>query len=307
MYQNRLRPRRHLDVSTSPVDSRRHKKRDESMHSDTSKHSSDMDVDQPQNKASFTTLTNLNKIDESKSEVSQDDNKSQSSNNASEDSSDDEEVMIKQESNYEGKGDHDTIEEENKDQILNDDQDFSIIQKLSSGVKGKALLPQKDIAEIIERNYKSGISEKQLLSKKIRGISPATVYRHYDKLRNKGTSLRKKGSGAKTVITSEMKDAINKLVEKDDSVSLKQLTEKVNLMGFEVSKESIRKHLIGEGFKSLAPVEAYELTNEQKKRRVEWCKEHQDFDWNSVIFTDETIFRCGKKKKRRWMKEGSKI
>ena len=26
MYQNRLRQRKHLDVSTSPVDSRRHKK-----------------------------------------------------------------------------------------------------------------------------------------------------------------------------------------------------------------------------------------------------------------------------------------
>ena len=97
-----------------------------------------------------------------------------------------------------------------------------------------------------------------------------------------------------------MKDVINKLVEKDDSVSLKQLTEKINLMRFEVSKESIRKHLISEEFKSLAPVEAYELTNEQKKRRVEWCKENTDFDWNNVIF------RCDKKKKRRWMKEESK-
>ena len=149
MYQNRLRPRRHLDVSTSPVDSRRHKKRDESMHSDTSKHSSDMDVDQPQNKASFTTLTNLNKIDESKSEVSQDDNKSQSSNNASEDSSDDEEVMIKQESNYEGKGDHDTIEEENKDQILNDDQDFSIIQKLSSVLRERHCYLKKILLRLL--------------------------------------------------------------------------------------------------------------------------------------------------------------
>ena len=59
------------------------------MHLDTSKNSSDVDVDQSQNKASFTTLANLNKIDESKSEVSKDDNKSQSSNNASDDSSDD--------------------------------------------------------------------------------------------------------------------------------------------------------------------------------------------------------------------------
>ena len=74
MYQNRLRSRRNLDGSTSPIDSRRHKKRDESMHSETSKHSSDMGVDQQQNKASFITLTNLNKIDESKSEMSQDDN-----------------------------------------------------------------------------------------------------------------------------------------------------------------------------------------------------------------------------------------
>ena len=67
-------------------------------------------------------------------------------------------------------------------------------------------------------------------------------------------------------------------------------------MGSEVSEENIRKHLISEGFKSLAPVEAYELTNEQKKRRAEWLKEHQDFDWNSVIFTNVTLIRCAKKK-----------
>ena len=102
-----------------------------------------------------------------------------------------------------------------------------------------------------------------------------------------------------------MKDAINKLVEKDDSVSLKQLTEKVNLMGLRY--QSIRKHLISEGFKSLAPVEAYELTNEQKKRRVECCKEHQDLDLNSVIFTDETIFKCGKKKMDERRKQKYKI
>ena len=56
--------------------------------------------------------------------MSQEDNKRQSSNNASKDLLDDEEVMIKQESNYEGQGDHDAIEEENKDQILNHNQDF---------------------------------------------------------------------------------------------------------------------------------------------------------------------------------------
>ena len=66
-----------------------------------------------------------------------------------------------------------------------------------------------------------------------------------------------------------MKDAINKLVEKDDYISLKQLT---------------RKHLISEGFKSLTPVEAFKFINEQKKRWVKCCKEHQNFYWNSAIF-----------------------
>ena len=104
-----------------------------------------------------------------------------------------------------------------------------------------------------------------------------------------------------------MKDTINKLVEKDDSVSLKRITEKVNLMSFEMSKESIRKPLVSKGFKSFVSVEVYELTNEQKKRRVEWCKEHQDFSWNSVIFTDETIFRYAKKNKEDRSKKEAKI
>ena len=113
------------------------------MHSETSKHLSDMDVDQSQNKPSFATLTNLNKIDESKSEVSQDYNKSQSSNNSCHDSSDYEEVMIKQESNYEDQGDHDAIEEENKDQILNDVPDLSIIQKVVLSSEGKGIASAK--------------------------------------------------------------------------------------------------------------------------------------------------------------------
>ena len=56
-----------------------------------------MEEDKPQIKASFTILTNLNKIDESKSEVSQN-NKSQSSNSDRDDSSN-KEAMIKQEIN----------------------------------------------------------------------------------------------------------------------------------------------------------------------------------------------------------------
>ena len=109
-----------------------------------------MDVDKQQNKNSFIILTNLNKIDESKSEVFQDDNKNQSSSNANEDSSDDDEAMIKQESNYEGQGDHDVIKEENKKSNIKWWSRFFYHTKVISGVKGKSLLTKK-ILPILSR------------------------------------------------------------------------------------------------------------------------------------------------------------
>ena len=71
-----------------------------------------------------------------------------------------------------------------------------------------------------------------------------------------------------------------------------------------MSKESIRNYLISEGFKSLAPVEAYKHTNEQKKRRVEWCKEHQDFNCNSVILQTKLFLDVTRRKNEdEWKKE----
>ena len=53
-----------------------------------------------------------------------------------------------------------------------------------------------------------------------------------------------------------MNDAINKLVKKDNSVSLKKLTKKVSLMGLRYQKSLLESNLISEGFKLLASVEA---------------------------------------------------
>ena len=91
---------------------------------------------------------------------------------------------------------------------------ISLSYKCYPQVLREGIATSKNIVDIIERNYKSGFLEKQLPSKNIRGIPPATVYRHYDKLRHKGMPLHKKGSSAKTVITSVLKDAINKLVKR---------------------------------------------------------------------------------------------
>ena len=75
-------------------------------------------------------------------------------------------------------------------------------------------------------------------------------------------------------------------------------------MGFEVSKESIRKHLISEGFKSLAPIKSYELTNEQNKEELNYAKRNKILIWivlflQTKLFSDETR----RNKEDGWKKE----
>ena len=53
--------------------------------------------------------------------------------------------MIRHESNYEGQGDHDAIEEENKYQIFNDDIDFFFRTKVIPWYKGKSNATSKNI------------------------------------------------------------------------------------------------------------------------------------------------------------------
>ena len=53
------------------------------------------------------------------------------------------------------------------------------------------------IKETIISFYNAGVSEAKLLKKKTCGLSPATVYRHYNNLRKKEITERKLRSGWK--------------------------------------------------------------------------------------------------------------
>ena len=53
----------------------------------------------------------------------------------------------------------------------------------------------KNIKEICQANYNADVSASELIPKIIIGLSSYTVYRHYQSLRDKGTSNRKIGSG----------------------------------------------------------------------------------------------------------------
>ena len=68
--------------------------------------------------------------------------------------------------------------------------------------------------------------------------------------------------------------------------------------GFNLTRETLkeRKYIKRFGYKSIVQTKAHERTQEQKRKREEWCEKYKNFDWNNVIFTDEIIFRWGKEK-----------
>ena len=49
---------------------------------------------------------------------------------------------------------------------------------------------------------------------------------------------------------------------------------------------------------SKLPIEKHVLTEFQKSARKKFWEQNIDRDWSNVVFTDETSFRVGKKKRR---------
>ena len=60
----------------------------------------------------------------------------------------------------------------------------------------------------------------------------------------------------------------------------------VKRKNIEVSESIVYRFLIMNEFKLTSPIEAHELTQNQKLTRVEWCKKYKDFNFNSVVFKD---------------------
>lgn len=76
--------------------------------------------------------------------------------------------------------------------------------------------------------------------------------------------------------------------------------------GVIVSPETIRRKLRSLGYRSAKPVVKPLLTAAHKEKRVSWCKDNAQTDWNSVLFTDEASFEVGGWKGRQWCRRGTR-
>ena len=168
-------------------------------------------------------------------------------------------------------------------------------------------LKQSEIREKLNSYFRAGVSASELIKKNVPGLNSRTIYNHYKLLNAKRTNSRKRGSGRPSLIAKEVGTKIESLIKEDDLLELKEikqiLKDKNRLV---LSTRIIRRYLKSIGYTHDMPIERHELTQKQKEDRLKFCKEYIDHDFTSTVFIDETLFRAGSAKQRKWRKKGEK-
>jgi hypothetical protein len=74
-----------------------------------------------------------------------------------------------------------------------------------------------------------------------------------------------------------------------------------------VSDRTIRRYLNSSGYLKLMPKPIPMMTAKHIENRLNWCLRHQDFDWERVVFTDESYFEYNRNKIPLWSKKKPQI
>jgi transposase len=89
-------------------------------------------------------------------------------------------------------------------------------------------------------------------------------------------------------------NTVEHILESNNLVGSRQLVEKIeNEVEKKICDRTIRRYASTLGFKWGKPRPRSLLTEEIKRKRLEWCLKHRYEDWTRYIFSDEKFFRCG--------------
>ena len=177
------------------------------------------------------------------------------------------------------------------------DQDSDHIQEL----RDASNFSEKEIRSLLKSFFEANLSEAEVCSKKIKGLSRTTIYRVFKKLRETGTISRKPGSGRKSKIQDDIFDKVKAILKDDNTLSAGEIQQKLEEQGIRVSNSSITRALKSRKYNYKKPnVETMLLNDVQKKARKEFCQNYIDSDYSKMIFTDECVFKGGKQRSRKW-------
>ena len=144
------------------------------------------------------------------------------------------------------------------------DQDSDHIQELWD----VSNFSEKEIRSLLKSFFEANLSETEVFSKKIKGLSRTTIYRVFKKLRETGTIIRKPGSRRKSKIQDDIFEKVKAILKDDNILSVGETQQKLEEQWIRVSNSSITRTLKSRKYYYKKPnVETMLLNDVQKKVR----------------------------------------
>src|SRR6185369_4506371 len=139
-------------------------------------------------------------------------------------------------------------------------------------------------------------------------LPDSTVRSFIKRYDERGTLENQPRPGRPSVITERQKRLLVHETMKNRSTSLHELTTNI---GLEVSKTTVSSCLHDVGIGSYVAAKKPFISNENRKKRLIWCKEHINWsmpEWSSIIWSDESSVEIGQSSRRElvWRKAGER-
>ena len=96
------------------------------------------------------------------------------------------------------------------------------------------------------------------------------------------------GRKQNTIVKEDEK--IVKIAKNDNNATSSTIQQEISREGVNISAQTVRRYLKEARGKYNQPVHKPLLLNNHMKKQLQWAREHIDFDWKNVIFTDKSTF-----------------
>ena len=107
-------------------------------------------------------------------------------------------------------------------------------------------------------------------------------------------------SGHPRITTAKQDEQIVNMVKKEYDMTSTQIQQNMKRKGADISERTVRRRLHEVGGKYTNAISKPLLKEKHRQDRLEWAKKHQNFDWDKVIFTDESTFQLFQRRKKVW-------
>lgn len=143
-------------------------------------------------------------------------------------------------------------------------------------------------------------------------VSPSVVHRLWTRYRETGLYRRRPGQGRKRKTTANQDRYIRQLAMRNRQATARRLQNDFSTATHvRVSDQTVRNRLHESGLHSRIPVRAPQLTPHHRIERLEFAREHQDWQlrhWQPVLFSDESRFHVSTcdRRVRVWRRRGER-